>query len=62
MSYPQEFKEVVIKHILEKRLKISDGTRTYSPEELAEQIRKETEVGKKILEAVVRGTLERYGR
>ena len=61
MSYPQEFKEVVIKHILDKRIKISDGTKTYSPEELADHIRNETEVGKRILEAVVRGQVDENG-
>jgi len=40
---------------------IIDG-KTYRGEELADHVMKETEVGKKIVEMVIKGTLERYGK
>ena len=40
---------------------IIDG-KMYSGEELADHVMKETEVGKKIVEMVIKGTLERYGK
>ena len=40
---------------------IIDG-KMYRGEELADHVMKETEVGKKIVEMVIKGTLERYGK
>ena len=40
---------------------VIDG-KMYSGDELADHVMKETELGLKVIEMVVKGTLERYGR
>jgi len=38
------------------------GGKAYSPKELAEEVEKETEIGKKIIEMAIKGTIERYAK
>ncbi|MEM2281336.1 MAG: hypothetical protein QXZ68_05035 [Candidatus Bathyarchaeia archaeon] len=62
MPYPDELKQALINHILAKRIKLGIEGKIYSPEELAEHVREESEIGKKLIEAVIRGTVERLGK
>ena len=62
MPYPEELKEAIAQHALQKRVRIGLAGKIYSPEEIAFHVRNETEIGKKIIEAVVRGAVERLGR
>jgi len=62
MPYPEELKEAIAQHALQKKVKIGLAGKIYSPEEIAFHVRNETEIGKKIIEAVVRGAVERLGR
>ncbi|MEM2281282.1 MAG: hypothetical protein QXZ68_04765 [Candidatus Bathyarchaeia archaeon] len=62
MPYPDELKQALINHILVKRLKLGIEGKIYSPEELAKHVREETEIGKRLIEAVIRGTVERLGK
>ena len=38
------------------------GRKLYSAEELAREVEKESEVGKKIIEMAIKGTIERYAK
>lgn len=38
------------------------GRKVYSAEELAREVEKETEIGKKMVQLAIRGTLERYSK
>jgi len=57
----ESLKEVVVK-ALRARPDISTviNDKVYTSEELVREVLDETEVGKKVLEMVVKGTLERY--
>ncbi|MEM1590247.1 MAG: hypothetical protein QW175_07505 [Candidatus Bathyarchaeia archaeon] len=62
MPYPDELKQALIDHILLKRIKLGIEGKVYTPEELAKHVKEETEIGKKLIEAVIRGTVERLGK
>ena len=62
MPYPEELKEAIAQHALQKKVRIGLAGKIYGPDEIAFHVRNETEIGKKIIEAVVRGAVERLGR
>jgi len=58
----EALKVVVAQHLLKKKYTVFIGGKKYSSEQLAEEVMKESELGIKVLEMVIRGTLERYGK
>jgi len=58
----EDLKEALAKHLENKSYAIIIDGKVYKAKELAEHIRKETEVGKKFIEMAVKGTIERYGK
>jgi 23S rRNA pseudoU1915 N3-methylase RlmH len=57
----ESLKVVVADHLKKKRYTIFIDGKAYDSDKLAEEVLKESEVGVKVLQMVVKGTLERYG-
>ena len=55
-------KKAVADAIRKSRLSTIVGRKLYSAEELAREVEKESEVGKKIIEMAIKGTIERYAK
>jgi len=58
----EALKVVVAQHLKGKKYSIIVDGKVYTAEQLAEEVMIESEVGIKILEMIIRGTLERYGK
>jgi hypothetical protein len=58
----EELRKVVADAIRRKGYMTILGNKAYTAEELAREVEAGTEVGNKIIEWVVRGTLERYAQ
>lgn len=58
----ETLKVVVANHLKDKKYTIIVDGKPYKAEQLAEEVLKESEVGVKVIQMVIKGTLERYGR
>ena len=58
----ETLKKAVADAIRKSRLSTIVGRKLYSAEELAREVEKESEVGKKIIEMAIKGTIERYAK
>lgn len=58
----ESLKVVVANALASKDYNVIIDGRVYSSRQLAEEVLKGSELGVKVLEIVVKGTLERYGR
>ena len=58
----ETLKKIVADAIRKSRLSTIVGRKLYSAEELAREVEKESEVGKKIIEMAIKGTIERYAK
>ena len=56
----EELKKVIADAIRKSRFSTIIANKIYTPEELANEVENETEVGKKMIEIAIRGTIERY--
>jgi 23S rRNA pseudoU1915 N3-methylase RlmH len=57
----ETLKVVVASHLQDKKYTIIIDGKTYKASELAQEVLKESEIGVKVLQMVIKGTLERYG-
>ena len=57
----EALKVVVANHLKDKKYTVIVDNKQYTADQLAEEILKESEVGVKVLQMVIKGTLERYG-
>jgi len=57
----ETLKVVIANHLKDKKYTILIDGKQYTADQLAEEILKESEVGVKVLQMVIKGTLERYG-
>jgi len=55
-------KKAVADAIRKSGLSTVIGRKLYTAEELAREVEKESEVGKKIIEMAIKGTIERYAK
>lgn len=55
-------KKAVADAIRKSRFSTIVGKKLYSAEELAREVENETEIGKKMIEIAIKGTIERYSR
>jgi len=55
-------KKAVADAIRKSRFSTIVGKKLYSAEELAREVEKETEIGKKMIEMAIKGTIERYSK
>ena len=58
----ESLKLALAEHLKKKNYVIVIDGKAYKGSELAEEVLKETEVGKKFIEMAVKGTIERYGK
>jgi len=58
----KSLKKTVAQAIRRTKFTTVIGTKVYSAEELAREVENETEVGKKIIEMAIKGTIERYSK
>jgi len=58
----ETLKKVVADAIRKSRFSTIVGKKLYSAEELAREVEKETEIGKKMIEMAIKGTIERYSK
>jgi len=58
----EALKKAVADAIRKSRLSTIVGRKLYTAEELAREVEKESEVGKKIIEMAIKGTIERYAK
>ena len=58
----ETLKKAVADAIRKSRLSTIVGRKLYTAEELAREVEKESEVGKKIIEMAIKGTIERYAK
>jgi len=55
-------KKAIATHLRTKDYVILIEGKEYTAKQLADEVEKETDVGKKVIEMAIKGTLERYGR
>ena len=58
----EALKKAVADAIRKSRLSTIVGRKLYTAEELAREVEKESDVGKKIIEMAIKGTIERYAK
>ena len=58
----ETLKKAVADAIRKSRLSTIVGRKLYTAEELAREVEKESDVGKKIIEMAIKGTIERYAK
>jgi len=58
----EALKKTIAEHLRSKDYIILIEGKEYTAKQLAEQVEKETEVGKKVLEMAIKGTIDRYGK
>ena len=58
----ETLKKAVADAIRKSRLSTIVGRKLYTAEELAREVENETEIGKKMIEIAIKGTIERYSR
>lgn len=58
----ETLKAVVAQHLASKDYVVVIDGKAYSSRQLAEEVLKESELGVKVLQIVIKGTLERYSR
>jgi len=58
----EALKKAVADAIRKSRFSTIIGKKLYSAEELAREIENETEIGKKMIEMAIKGTIERYSK
>ena len=58
----EALKKAVADAIRKSRFSTIVGKKLYSAEELAREVEKETEIGKKMIEMAIKGTIERYSK
>lgn len=58
----EALKVVVANHLANKKYKVIVDGKEYTASELANEVLKESELGIKVLQMVIKGTLERYGK
>ncbi|MEM2262545.1 MAG: hypothetical protein QXK24_08855 [Ignisphaera sp.] len=56
----EDLKKIVANAIKKSSISTIIGNKIYTPEELAREIENETEIGKKMIEIAIKGTIERY--
>jgi 23S rRNA pseudoU1915 N3-methylase RlmH len=62
MSQTDELKKTIADAIRKTGFSTIMANKIYTSEELAKEVENETEIGKKIIEMAIRGTIERYKR
>lgn len=60
MSSVEELKKAVAEAIRRSAFSTIIGNKLYTAEELAREVENETEIGKKMIELAIKGTIERY--
>jgi len=58
----ETLKKIVADAIRKSGFSTVIGKKLYTAEELAREVEKETEVGKKMIEIAIKGTIERYAK
>ena len=58
----EALKKAVADAIRKSRFSTIVGRKLYTAEELAREVEKESEVGKKMIEIAIKGTIERYAK
>ena len=58
----ETLKKAVADAIRKSRFSTTVGRKLYTAEELAREVEKETEIGKKMIEMAIKGTIERYSK
>lgn len=58
----EALKVVVVDHLRKSNYTIFIDGKAYTSKQLAEEILKDSEIGIKVLQMVIKGTLERYGK
>ena len=58
----ETLKKAVADAIRKSRFSTVIGRKLYTAEELAREVENETEIGKKMIEIAIKGTIERYSR
>jgi len=58
----ETLKKIVADAIRKSRFSTVIGKKLYTAEELAREVEKESEVGKKMIEIAIKGTIERYAK
>jgi len=58
----EDLKRIVANAIRKSSISTIIGNKIYTPEELAREIENETEIGKKMIEIAIKGTIERYSK
>ena len=58
----EALKKAVADAIRKSRFSTIVGKKLYTAEKLAREVEKETEIGKKMIEIAIKGTIERYSR
>jgi len=58
----EALKKTVAEHLRSKDYIIIVEGKEYTAKQLADEIEKETEVGKMMLEMAIKGTIDRYGK
>lgn len=58
----ETLKVVVAQHLSSKNYVVIIDGKQYSSKELAEEVLKESDVGVKVIQMIIKGTLERYSK
>jgi len=58
----ETLKKIIVQHLKSTKYTFIIEGKTYTSQQLAEEVEKETPIGKRFLEIALKGTIERYSK